>query len=122
MRAGYSVVASSGKVLGWAFFLRELCFFMREAFILQPFLSLNTTKIITYGHVHAFKLTPVPKGKTGNVPDARWGTGPACQLFPAGGAAGPQENPEPRFQDEFAAVEVAQFFYVRRRISSDFLR
>ena len=76
MRAGYSVVASSGNVLGWAFFLRELCFFMREAFILRLFLSLNTTKIITYGHVHAFKLTRVRKGKTGNVPDARLGTGP----------------------------------------------
>ena len=35
-------------------------------------------------------------------------------------AAEPQENPEPRFPDEFAAVEVAQFFFVRRRISSDF--
>jgi len=35
-------------------------------------------------------------------------------------AAGPQENPEPRFQDEFAALEVAQFFFVRRRIFSDF--
>src|SRR5262249_25856422 len=33
-----------GKVLGWACFLRE-------AFILQLFLTLNTTKIITYGHV-----------------------------------------------------------------------
>jgi hypothetical protein len=63
MRVGYSVVASSGNVLGWAFFLREVSFCLREAFILRLFLSLNTTKIITYGHVHAFKLTAVPEGK-----------------------------------------------------------
>jgi len=67
MRAGYSVVASSANVLGWAFFLRELGFSMREAFILRPFLPLNATKIISYVHVHALTLTPVPKGKTGNV-------------------------------------------------------
>jgi len=40
---------------------------------------------------------------------------PACELLPTVAT----RNPEPRFQDEFAAVEVAQFFFVR---APDFFR
>ena len=43
----------------------------------------------------------------------------AFELVPTE-AAGPQDNPEPRFQDEFVALEVAQFFFVRRQISCGF--
>src|SRR5215472_12236981 len=118
MRAGYSVVASSANVLGWAFFLRELGFSMREAFILRPFLPLNTTKIISYGHVHALTFNARFEGKNrrcGLMRDVAQAA--AFELVPTE-AAGPQENPEPRFQDEFVALEVAQFFFVRRQISS----
>src|SRR5215469_7636313 len=91
---------------------------MREAFILRPFLPLNTTKIISYGHIDALKLTFRREHRQcGVMRDAA--QAPACELFPTE-AAGPHENPEPRFPDEFVALEVAQFFFVRRRISSDF--
>src|SRR5262249_48926976 len=117
MRAGYLVVASSGNVLGWAFFLREVRFCLREACILQLFLSLNTTKIITYEHVHAFKLTPVPGRKLKIAPrETRpphvWRGAPACEASSRRRLV--HANPEPRLPDEVADLGDAQFFFFGR--------